>query len=236
MAEYGSLEFDEQIEYFRNKVNLPTESWTDIWEGQHARAFSVAGAMKEELIEDLRKAVDHAIAGGGTLQEFRKDFGRIVAAHGWSYNGGRNWRSRVIWETNLRQSYNAGREKQMQDPELRKRRPYGLYKHGNSVTPRPEHLAWDGLVLRLDDPWWDTHTPMNGWGCKCRKMMVNRRDVERMGLKVSEKAPPLELREVVIDKGGPNERRVQVPKGIDPGFAYNPGTAAWGKPTDQKRQ
>jgi uncharacterized protein with gpF-like domain len=163
-AKYGSLPFAEQIDFFKQKVNLPTESWTDLWQGMHARAFVVAGAMREGLLIDLRGAVDKAINKGTTLAEFRKDFDALVEKNGWTYNGGRNWRTQVIYDTNLRQSYNTGREKQMADPELRKLRPYGLYKHGDSIVPRPEHLAWNNTVLPLDDPWWATHTPSNGWG------------------------------------------------------------------------
>jgi len=231
MAEtaYGSLPFDEQIRFFRDKINLPTQAWTDLWEGMHARAFVVAGAMQEDLLTDLRTAVDQAIADGTTLARFRKDFDALVERSGWQYKGGRNWRTRVIYETNLRQSYNTGRELQMQDPALRRRRPYSLYRHGRSEHPRPEHLAWDGTVLPLDDPWWETHTPMNGWGCKCRKLMVSEADVERMGLKVADRAPAIEWEEKTVGAKGPSPRTVKVPKGIDPGFAYNPGTAAWGR-------
>jgi hypothetical protein len=132
----------------------------------------------------------------------------------------------VIYETNLRQSYNAGREAQMADPDLRKRRPYGLYRHGRSEHPRPEHLAWDGTVLPLDDPWWETHSPQNGWGCKCRKLMVSGADVERMGLQVADKAPPVVWEEKIVGAKGPSPRVVRVPKGIDPGFEYRPGASA----------
>jgi len=234
MAEVGSLPFKEQIAYFRDKVNLPTESWTDIWEGMHSRAFVIAGATKEDILTDFRTSIDKAIAEGMTLADFRKDFDAIVEKHGWSYNGGRNWRSRVIYDTNLRQSYNAGRELQMSDPELRNRRPYGLYRHGNSDKPRPEHLAWDGLVLPLDDPWWETHTPSNGWGCTCRKLMVSDADVERLkkndpNFKTKYPASDLESEMKTVGARGPNPRIEKVYKGIDPGFAYNPGTAAWGK-------
>jgi hypothetical protein len=76
-----------------------------------------------------------------------------VATHGWDYNGGRNWRSRVIYETNLRQSYNAGRWAQLQ--QLIKVRPFWRYNHNDAVEhPRPLHVSWNGLVLRHDDPWW----------------------------------------------------------------------------------
>lgn len=226
---YGSLPFQEAVDYFNSKINLPTAAWTDIWEGMHARAFVVAGATKDELLTDLRNAVRKSIEDGTTLEQFRKDFDTIVKNHGWPYKGGRNWRTRVIYDTNLRQAYNAGREKQMRDPELRKRRPYGLYKHSDAVEhPRPEHLAWDNTVLPLDDPWWETYTPQNGWGCQCKKFMVSERDLKRRGLTVSQ-APPVQWEEKTVGVRGPNPRNVRVPVGIDPGFAYNPGTAAWGR-------
>lgn len=233
-VEYGNLPFKEQIKFFRGKINLPTEAWTEIWEGMHSRAFVVAGAKKEALLVDLNAAIDKVISEGGTLREFRKDFDALVERHGWVYNGGRNWRTRVIYDTNLRQSYSAGREAQMADPELRKLRPYGLYRHGGSQEPRPEHLALDGTVLPLDDPFWEIWTPQNGWGCSCQKFMVSDADVERMGLKVSESAPKIETETVTVGKRGPHPRTVTVPKGIDPGFAYNPGTAAWGKQLAQE--
>lgn len=232
-AEYQSLPFAEAIEYFRDKINLPTRSWTDIYTGMHSRAFVIAGATKDELLTDFRSAVQRAIEDGTTLEDFRKDFDNIVQKHGWTYNGGRGWRTRVIYNTNIRQAYNAGREKQMQNPKLRAARPYGLYKHGDSIVPRTEHLALNNTVLPLDDPWWDTWTPANGWECTCKKYSVSQRDVERMGLTVLKTAPPIEYETRTIGKRGPNPRTVRVPKGIDPGFEYNPGTAAWGKPLSQ---
>lgn len=223
MAEYGSLPFAEQIAFFREKHPVLTAAWTDVYAAEHDHAFMVAGAAKADLLADLRAAVEKGIAEGGTIQQFRKDFDALVERHGWSYEGGRNWRTRVIYETNLRQSYHAGREAQMADPALRRRRPYGLYRHGGSAEPRPEHLAWDGLVLPLDDPWWETNTPQNGWGCKCKKFMLSEADVQRMGLSVAPKAPPLEWEEKVVGVRGPSPRTVRVPRGIDPGFEYRPG-------------
>lgn len=220
---HGSLPFNEQIDYFRSKVNLPTSTWSDVYGAEHDYAFVVAGAVKRDLLADLRGAVEKSIAQGTTLEQFRKDFDQVVGKHGWQYNGERGWRTNVIWETNLRQSYNAGREEQMADPELRKRRPYGLYMHGDSAHPRPMHLAWNGTTLPLDDLWWSTHSPQNGWGCKCKKYMLSARDVERRGLTIGP-APAVEWEDRVIGKNSPNgPRTVRVPKGIDPGFEHAPG-------------
>ncbi len=233
MARYGANPFREQLAYFRDKLNLPTATWTDLWQEMHARAFVVAGAMRDDLLTDLRQAVDKAIVRGTTLAEFRKDFDAIVEHYGWSYKGGRNWRTRVIYETNLRTSYQAGRYKQMQ--AIAHRRPYWQYVHSPFVKdPRPEHLAWNGLILRHDDPWWDTHYPPNGWGCRCTVRTLAERDLEKLGKKGPDEAPPIEWETHRVGIRGPTPRIVQTPQGIDPGWAYNVGKAAWGRATAER--
>lgn len=223
---YGSLPFAEQIAFFRRKLNLPTNAWTDIWNEAHDHAFVVAGANREDLLLDFRAAIEKAIADGGTLADFRKDFDAIVAKHGWSYNGGRNWRSRVIYETNLRSSYAAGRYAQLQ--AVKKLRPYWRYVHSDAVQhPRPLHLAWNGLVLRADDTWWKTHFPPGGWGCQCTVHSLGEDDLQRYGKTGPDPAPDDGDVTVTVGARGPTPRTVTVPAGIDPGFGYEPGADAW---------
>ena len=225
-ADSAHLPFAEQIEFFRDKVSLRTQSWTEIWQDEHSQAFVVAGAAKDDLIGDLRGAVDSAITEGTTLETFRSRFDEIVEKHGWSYKGKRDKRTRVIYDTNIRTSYAAGRWDQMQD--IKARRPWWRYRHSGYVdgNPRLEHLAWDGLVLHSDDPWWQTHFPPNGWGCGCYVETLSDRDLQRLDKHGPDTAPPLEMRTETVGTGGPSPRVVQVPKGIDPGFAYAPGREA----------
>ena len=220
-ASYGSLPFKEQIEFFRRKLNIPTTGWTDIYIHEHDYAFMVAGANRDAIVADFRTAVEKAIAEGTTLEDFRKDFDRIVARHGWDYNGGRNWRSKIIYDTNLATSYAAGRWEQLQGA------PYWQYKHADWVQhPREDHLAWDGLVLAKDDPWWRTHYPPNGWGCQCSVRGLWPRDLAAMGKDGPDEAPEVHLVERLIGQRNPRgPRLVLVPAGIDPGFEYIPGSS-----------
>ena len=213
-ARYGSLAFAEQIQFFLGKLSLPTATWRDIWQSAHDRAFVVAGAMKADLIDDLRMAVQKGIDQGTTLDEFRRDFEAIVAHHGWTgwtgegTKAGRAWRTRVIYETNLRTSYAAGRWAQLKAMGV----PYLRYKHNDNVlNPRPHHLAWDGTVLRADDPWWSTHTAPNGWGCKCWIEGVSERELARSGKDGPDQAPT-----------APDDLT-----GIDEGWGYAPGASWW---------
>jgi uncharacterized protein with gpF-like domain len=210
-----NLPFEEQEAFFQNKLNIPTLKWTDLWKDQHAKGFMVAGAYKADLLADFRTAVDKAIDQGITLEDFRKDFDGIVAKHGWSYNGSRNWRSEVIYSTNIRTAYAAGRWEQLTDPEQMQVLPYLTYKHGDSRVPRPHHLAWDGITLPADDPWWQTHYPPSGWGCKCRVFGSTRSEYVAAQKKGLTEAPP-----------SPIDPKTGEPVGIDKGWGYNVGKAS----------
>jgi len=216
---YGSLPFAEAIQFFRAKLNLPTQKWDDLLGAAHDRAFVVAGAMQADLLADLKAAVDKAIADGTTLRAFRQDFEKIVAERGWTgwtgegTKGGRAWRTRVIYDTNLFSSYSAGRTQQMQ--AVADTRPWWRYRHSPASTaPRAEHLAWDGLILRHDDPWFASHTPPNGFGCKCYLETLSDRDLKKQGLAVTPQGQ--------IPYNGPDPK-TGLPQGVDKGWDYQPG-------------
>ncbi len=200
--------FNEQVAFFRQKLGnqVPTERWTDIQKEAHDKAFMVAGATKAELLSDLAAAVDKAISQGITLKDFRKDFKSIVERHGWNYKGEFNWRTRVIYSTNLATSYAAGRLAQLQEFE------YWAYKHSGATHPRMDHKSWHNKVLPASDPWWQTHYPPNGWGCGCRVVGYSSvDDAEMQGGKL-DPAPDSSI--------DPN---TGLPVGIGKGWDYMPG-------------
>jgi len=212
-SEYGSLKFTQAIDFFRNKVDVPTERWNDVWRDQHNVSFMVAGAAKVDLLADMRSIVDSAIAEGKSLNWFQKEFKGLVKQHGWDHTGSAAWRANVIYSTNVRQSYNAGRHAQLQNFE------FWRYKHGDSRNPRLAHQLHDGKVLPKTSPFWNIWFPQNGWGCTCKTFGESQRSLDRKGLKVSDE-PIIKSREWVDKVTGETH---QVPEGIDPGFDYSPG-------------
>ena len=213
----------EAIAFLRQKANVTTERWTDIWNEAHSRSFVVAGATSQALVGDFRTAVAKAIETGSTLAEFRRDFDGIVEKHGWEHNGSAGWRSQIIYETNLSMAYAAGRYAQMTEADTLRVYPYWQYQHTSSAHPRPQHLAWVGTTLPADDPWWSTHYPPNGWRCRCSVRPVSAAGLRRQGKDGPDPSPKV-VTETWTSKDG--RRTSQVPIGIDPGFGYNPG-AAW---------
>ena len=230
--------FDAQVDYLRQKLNLPTERWDDILGRAHDRAFVVAGVAKADLLADLHAQINLRATDGGGLDAFRKDFKAIVARHGWTgWTGegtkeGEAWRTRVIYQANMATSYAAGRYSQMSDPEVLKLHPYWRYIHSEgAMHPRPLHLAWHGLTLLASHPFWQTHFAPNGWGCQCRITSVTRAEGERSA-RAGLGEPPAGWQTVNPKTGAPI--------GIDKSFDYAPG-ATWHPnldkyPYDQARQ
>ncbi len=213
---------EEAIRFFRAKVNTPTRAWDDLRHGAHARAWSVAGVQADDMLADIRRAMDKAIAQGTTLDEFRADIAPLLSDLGWADRGPGyvGWRTRVIYETNMRTAYAAGRYAQMTDPDVLAARPYWRYRHSGKRDARKQHRAWDGLVLRADDPFWQSHYPPNGWGCGCYVQSLGPRDLARAGKTVPDEAPPAGTRPY----RDPNTGEISaLPAGIDPGWDYNVG-------------
>lgn len=216
---------EEAIRFFRAKVNTPTRAWDDLRHGAHARAWSVAGVQADDMLTDIRRAMDKAIAQGTTLDEFRRDIAPLLTDLGWADRGPGyvGWRTRVIYETNMRTAYAAGRYAEMTDPDVLEARPFWRYRHSGKRDARPQHKAWDGLVLRADDPFWQSHYPPNGWGCGCYVQSLGPRDLARAGKTAPDEAPPAGARPY----RDPNSGEISaLPAGIDPGWDYNVG-ASW---------
>ena len=215
----SKITFEEQVKYFEKKLNLPTNSYLDVLGEEHDYFFMVAGANRNEVLTAFREAVDEAIQNGETLEGFRKRFDEIVANTGWQYNGGRNWRTRIIYDTNVYAAYNRGRLKQHLD--LADVMPYWEYNHHDNEHPREEHIASDGIILRYDDPFWQYYYPIKAYGCHCTVTAYDEDDLAEMGKTVSQ-SPEIEWEEKLVGVRSGNPRTVRVPKGYDVGFApYN---------------
>lgn len=221
--------FKEQVAYFRQKQNVPSNRWDDLWRDEHDKAFVVAGATKADLLADLRSSVDDAIANGQSLGEFRRQFRETVAKRGWTgwtgegSKAGTAWRTRVIYKTNMDTSYMAGRWQQMTDPDVMRLRPYWRYVHNTVENPRIQHQRWDDLVLPAADPWFQTHYPPNGWGCNCGVETLSERALQRMGKSGPDARPDDDTVEHVNDRTG---EVTELPRGVGYGWDYAPGKSA----------
>jgi len=218
--DFAKLNFDDAIQYFRAKTNIPTERWDELWEAEQDLAFTVAGIAAADLLADMRAAVDRAIAEGQGREAFAAAFDDMINRYGWNPKGGRDWRLNTIYQTNLNTAYAAGRYQQQTQPETLKSRPYWQWVHGDSRVPRPLHRALHLKVFRADDPFWQTMYPPCGFGCRCQVVTLSQADLDRDGL-TQETAP-----ETLLANGK------SIPVRPDPGWSHTPGAT----PADQKER
>lgn len=213
---YGGLPYKEAIEFLRKKANVSTKHWDEMLGAAHIKAFTIAGIANQDFLSDIRKAVQSAFDNGTTITDFRKAFDKSVKQYGWNYKGTRGWRTATIFDTNMRTAHMAGKWHQIQ--ETKSERPYLEYITVGDHRVRPEHNEWNGIILKADDPWWNTHYPPCGWGCRCTVRTLSKKQARNRGISI---APKIKTSERVNTQTG--EVYGNVPVGIDTGWDYNVG-------------
>lgn len=218
-AQPFGLRFDEAIQYLRGKLPEASVRWDDVAGPVHGKVFTVAGATTADLARDFQQALAKGLVDGQTITQFRKDFDRIVQERGWTYKGKRGWRTSVIFNTNMRAAYMAGRWKQLTALAADGVRVFLRYTTAGDAKVRKQHRQWNGRTYEITNAFWDTHYPPNGWGCRCDVISYTERQMNKQGLSESEPFQ-MQTRDVVTRDGEITDR---VPVGIDPGWDHNVG-------------
>lgn len=238
----------QALDYIRNKKLRPAFSYKDVWNEEHATAFTVAKAMQLDVLSDIKGAVEKAIEKGTTFEQFKKELKPTLMQKGWwgkkemtdpltgetiTAQLGSDRRLKTIYSTNLRSAYQKGQYDRTMESDLH---PYLMYRIGASVHHREQHLKWNNLILPKDDPLWNSIFPPNGYGCKCYTVAVTearKQKYEQNGVPaynpdtqktvrvpVQTTAPKPSYRNYFNERKGTLER---IPQGIMPGFNWNQG-------------
>lgn len=187
--EWFRLSFQDALEWFRSKVNVPVDSYKDMPEGYHDWAYSIAHMTRADWLEAAKFLIDQAIEAGNSLTTFTKQWERLIGRQGWTTEGDRNHRIYTIFDTNIRSAYSTGRAKQMYDPEVLARRPLILWRWRDSPSPRPNHQALHNKAIAADSPFWQRCTFPAGFGCRCAGFSISLDYAERNKIEII-KTPP----------------------------------------------
>lgn len=243
----------EVTSYFDGKTSTPAFSWADVWAEEHAYKFTVAKAVELDVLNAFRSTISTAISEGQGFESWKPQIEKELTRLGWwgprmvsdptgaqpdrMVNFASDRRLKTTFWSNMNSARAAGQWERAQ--RSKRVLPYVLYVRTTSGDPRVEHLQWVGLILPIDDPFWRSHWPPNGWQCKCQVRMISARERDRLlgtervigqdlagndiKIRYTDQAPDL----------GPDiqyrNRRTgeisMVPPGIDPGWQTNPGLA-----------
>lgn len=238
----------DAVAYLESKGIRPTRHWYDIWQEAQAKAVTVSGMTRLDLLEDVKKGLVDAVKSGKTEKMFIDDLAPILRAKGWT--GKRQSinpktgevteegpdlpaRLSLIFFQNVQSAYMYGRYRAMLANA--EERPWWMYIAVLDSRTRPHHRALNRKVFRYDDPFWKTHYPPNGWRCRCRVRALSDAQLEREGLTPESGEGRMVNREVVVNPRAPESQRVvrevwgwqERPGGLthwtDTGFSYSAG-------------
>lgn len=226
----------DALAFFRAKGLKIGFSWLDVFKAEHDKAFTVAKAMSRDLLEDIRAAVEAAIAEGQTLAQFTKNLRPTLEARGWwgrkpmtdPLTGQREIvqlgsprRLKTIYRTNMRTSYASGRWARIE----RNKDAFPLLRYICTLDgrERDEHRAWHNTLLAWDHPWWQTHYPPCDWGCRCKALPMNARMAAKKGLNETTSPIAFPMRQWRNKRTGEVER---IERGIGAGWNYHVGKTA----------
>ncbi len=178
------------ISYLEKKGFKIGWDWHETLDNAHSKAFTVAKVARMDLLQDIRQSLITAMQQGQSLEQWKASITPTLQDKGWwgkkivvnpegreqEVQLGSPRRLRIIYHTNMQSAFAAGRYKAMLAGA--ETRPYWEYRHITINNPRLEHKAWDGRILRYDDPFWSVAYPPSKFGCNCRVTARSAREVE----------------------------------------------------------
>lgn len=225
------LENKEATDHFTQKALLPSASHYDVFAYEHALAFTVAGMMEQDLLQDTYQFMQQAIKDGVSFNDFKKQLKPQLIKKGWlakdfadadgsldkaaqkSYDKYLGRRLKTIYHTNKHSAYAAGQWRRIQNSK--DALPYLQYMPSLSTHKRDNHKIYYGLIRPVDDPIWSKIYPPNGFGCKCWVKQLTQRQAEKTGI-----SEPIELETDTV-KNPHTGQMIETTKGVHFSFNHN---------------
>ncbi|MDP2786200.1 MAG: phage minor head protein [Sulfurimicrobium sp.] len=239
LAQLSVLPPEEAVKYMQQRGLLTqTFDWRDLWHEEHATQFTVSRLARLDLMQAIYDGITLSVKGELGRRDFLRGIKDMLITEGWwgeksvidpktgelvttKFDANR---LKLIYDVNTRQAYAAGQWQRIERNQATS--PYIRYITKRDERVRASHRGWDNLTLPVDHPFWHAHTPPNGWRCRCRITTLSQEEYDQglspTGQALVKEAPAEEWVNWENKRSG---EVMQTPKGVDPGFAYNPGKA-----------
>lgn len=181
----------EAAEFIRSKPIVSRQVYDQMLPEVQALAFTISGVERYDVLQRVRDLTAE-LPQGGDWRKLKKE----IAAELSPFLGegkAANARAELILRHHGLQSYRVSQWQQVQ--RNKDVFPYLKYLSTRDGRTRASHSALHGIILPVDDPWWQTHMPPWEWGCRCQAIQVSQaqHDAETE----AEKDKPLDERRVL---------------------------------------
>lgn len=236
-ADLQRLPAEQAVAYLQARGQLTkTFSWQDLWHDEHAQQFTVSRLARLDILKALQDGITQSVRGDLSRRDWTRDAKALLVKEGWwgekevldEFTGDMvkttfdPARLKLIFDTNTRMAYSAGLWERID--RNKETHPWIRYITRGDERVRLQHQRWANLTLPVDDPFWKTRFPPNGFRCRCRAMSISQAEYDRRKAAgtITTEAPPDDLQAFVNQRTGDVS---QVPAGVQPGFDFNPGLA-----------
>jgi SPP1 gp7 family putative phage head morphogenesis protein len=187
------------VEYLQSQDIAITWDWKDQLKVIEQHSFTVAKTINAQVVQTFKDEISKSLTNGEAYYDFQKRIKSVLETNGWTTNDeGKAWHLNTIYNTNVQTAFMAGRYSEFQD--IKDDFPYQQYIAIKDSHTRKEHKELDGLIFRTDDPFWLTHTPPNGYNCRCRTRALSKDYISKHKLSVS-KGSNFSSQEYAPDQG-----------------------------------
>ena len=183
-------EFREAVRAWRQRVPMTQDEYDQLAQNARQRAFTVASVAQADLVTDVWRALDSAVAEGSSFDDFKEAVGAQLEA---AWGGPDAGRLSTIFRTNVQTAYNAGRYAQARHPAVGLRRPFWRFVAVEDARTSDICAPLGGTVLPASDPWWGTHQPPLHFNCRSTFVPLTEEEAQAEGL--TEEAPAVDADE-----------------------------------------
>ena len=180
----------EVVDKLKSKIPTLADDLDKIKGDAYKKAFTISDIAKKSLLADIQDSLVKALKGGKGFDEWRSDLFEHLQAKGWadkfeSLNDdevsvlGDSSRLKLIYDTNIRQAYAEANY----EAGINSNAEFIRYVAVLDERTRFFHSSAHGLILPIDDPWWEINYPPNGFNCRCSVMFLTAQSLEARGWK-----------------------------------------------------
>lgn len=184
-AAFDVVSFPEAVDWFARRTPITEAEFARNVEQAHRQAFWIAGVTRAEVIRSVFDDMKRALEQGIPFDEWKRTVGPKLEREWLGYGltaRQQAFRTELVLRNWSQGAYNRARWAQMNEPSVKRFRPYGLFDGVADSHQSEICKACDGTCLPLDDPWWDGHRPQLHHACRSGIRNLTRASAEARGI------------------------------------------------------